>query len=110
MTTKSFIPLFDPRWTRSLLAIGLGVNIAATSAPPPRSEVERNAIIVQGERLPERVIEERANRFVRSTGVAAGRTPAARWIDPVCVQVQGLQDAGKRAGLTCVNGGGGARP
>ncbi|MCL6697653.1 hypothetical protein LZ496_02490 [Sphingomonas sp. NSE70-1] len=69
---------------------------AATKAPPPTSG-EKNAIIVQGERLSEGALEERASEFVRATGVASGKVPAARWIDPVCVQVQGLEAAGKRA-------------
>jgi len=92
------LPYLHANWSRPLLALGLGISlIAATNAPPPASGSEKNPIIVQGERLPEAVLEERATQFVRATGVAAGRTPAARWIDPVCVQVQGLEEVGKRA-------------
>ncbi len=99
MKTKSPIQLrsvLEPKWTRSLLALGLVVNLAAANAPPPRPEGEKNSIIVQGERLPEGVVRERAAQFVRTTGVAAGTLPAARWVDPVCLQVQGLEGVGKR--------------
>jgi len=91
------LPLVDPNWPRLILVAGVGVSLGAANAPPPPSSGEKNAIIVQGERLPEAELEERAAQFVRATGVAAGRTPAARWIDPVCVQVQGLEAVGKRA-------------
>src|SRR5688572_23842489 len=81
----------------SLLALGLCATIAPAQPAPPRSDGERKPIIVQGERLPEKEVRQRASQFVRATGVAAGTVPAARWIDPVCVQVQGLEDVGKRA-------------
>lgn len=77
-----------------LLALGLGPGLAAA---PPYTDGERKPIIVQGERLPEGAAKERASQFVRATGVAAGMVPAARWIDPVCVEVQGLEAPGKRA-------------
>ena len=80
-----------------LLAMGLGANLAAAPASPARTEGESKAIIVQGERLPKAATQQRASQFVRATGVAAGTIPAARWIDPVCVQVQGLEEKGKRA-------------
>ena len=101
MSKKSsfrFRAVLDPRWSRLLLATGLGVTLAAANAPPPpRADGERSAIIVQGERLPKAAVEQRAAQFVRATGVAAGTVPAARWIDPVCVEVQGLEAKGKRA-------------
>lgn len=83
-----------------LIAIGLGATFASAQAAPPRTDSDGKPIIVQGERLPEGVVRERASQFVRSTGVAAGTIPAARWIEPVCVQVQGLADVGKRAAET----------
>ena len=86
----------DLAWSRFLIATGLGVSLIAASSQP-RPEGKKDPIIVQGERLPEAAVEERASQFVRSTGVAAGTVPAARWIDPVCVQVQGLEEVGKRA-------------
>lgn len=86
-----------PAWSRSLLAIGLAATLAANQAPPPRSEADQNAIIVEGERLPEGTARQRAAQFVRTTGVASGTIPAARWADPVCPQVQGLEEVGSRA-------------
>jgi len=83
--------------SRSLVALGMLLTVAATQPSPPRPQGDKNAIIVQGERLPEEVVRERASQFVRTTGVASGTIPAARWIDPVCVQVQGLEEVGKRA-------------
>ena len=97
-TIARSLPALSLSWSRPLIALGLGISLgAATNAPPPTPASEKNPIIVQGERLPEAVLEERATQFVRATGVAAGKTPAARWIDPVCVQVQGLEETGKRA-------------
>jgi hypothetical protein len=83
--------------SRSLLALATLLSVAATQPAPPRPQTQKDPIIVQGERLPEDVVRERASQFVRTTGVASGTIPAARWIDPVCVEVQGLQEAGKRA-------------
>ena len=91
---RSFL---DPKWTRSLLAAGLGVSLAAAPPPLPRPDGNKDPIIVQGDRLAPGAVRERAAQFVRSTGVAQGTVPAARWIDPVCVQVQGLEEVGKRA-------------
>ena len=95
MKKKSLIrlrPVLDAS-ARSLLAIGLCASLAAAPPAPPQP----NAIIVQGERGSEKEVRERAAQFVRTTGVAAGTVPAARWLDPVCVQVQGLEAVGKRA-------------
>jgi hypothetical protein len=80
-----------------LLAAGLATTLDAAPPALPRSEAERNSIVVQGERLPKEAAQQRAAQFVRSTGVASGTVPAARWIDPVCVQVQGLEEVGRRA-------------
>lgn len=84
----------DTALCRILIGLGLGATLAAAA---PQAEVERKPIIVQGERLPESAAKERATQFVRTTGVAAGTVPAARWLDPVCVEVQGLADVGRRA-------------
>lgn len=95
MKKKSFALLrpFIDTSAGSLLVIGLCASLAAAPPPPPQP----NAIIVQGERGSEKEVRERAAQFVRTTGVAAGTVPAARWLDPVCVQVQGLEAVGKRA-------------
>ena len=89
--------VFDPTWSRSLLALGLAVNLAAAPPAAPASEGESKTIIVEGEALAEGAVRERASQFVRTTGVAQGTVPAARWVDPVCVQVQGLEEVGRRA-------------
>ena len=92
-----FRSLLNSRWSRSLFAVGLCANLAAAPATPPRTEAEKSAIIVQGDRLSKEAVQQRASQFVRSTGVASGTVPAARWTEPVCVQVQGLEEKGKRA-------------
>lgn len=97
MSLTRFRPILDQRWPRVLLAASLGVNLAAAPAAPPRAATGKDPIIVQGERLSEDAVKQRAAQFVRATGVAEGTVPAARWVDPVCVQVQGLEDKGKRA-------------
>ena len=99
MTKKCAIQpsLLDHDGWRALLAAGLLLNLGAANAPPPRASNERAPIIVHGERLPEKVVRERASQFVRATGVASGTIPAARWIEPVCPRVQGLEEKGKRA-------------
>ena len=86
------------RWTRASLAAGLGLAFVAAQVPAPLSERERSPIIVvPGERVTAEAAREKAARFVRSTGVAAGTIPAARWVDPICPEVQGLEEIGKRA-------------
>ncbi len=45
---------------------------------------------------PDSVVRERVVDFIRGTGVARGETPAARWVDPVCPRVLGLQDNAAR--------------
>jgi hypothetical protein len=71
--------------------------VAAAQAPAALSQPAGDPIVVEGIPLPEKEVRERAAQFVRATGVAAGETPAARWVEPVCPQVIGLEDVGKRA-------------
>ncbi len=59
-----------------------------TEAPP--AEVDESAIVVTGRALSEEEAREQATAFVRSTGVARGETPAARWVVPVCPKVTGV--------------------
>lgn len=80
------------RLTRPLAAAGLG--IALIAAQPPSSDPQSVTI---NARLPESAARNLAVGFVRETGVASGETPAARWVAPVCPEVLGLEDAGKRA-------------
>lgn len=84
--------LSSPGLGRSLAAAGFGLALIAAQAPPSESEsVTVNAL------LPEKAARDVAVGFVRATGVAAGETPAARWTAPICPQVIGLEDVGKRA-------------
>lgn len=78
----------------AVLAVVCG---SALAAAPVSAQVSRDPIVVQGERLPEAAAREQAAAFVRSTGVAASETPAARWLDPVCPRVLGLTQEGARS-------------
>jgi hypothetical protein len=119
-------PLFEPRrserktgmmkagrsvWTGSgrlaaaalflLLTAAQTPSAAAPGAPgaptvPPQGE-EGEEIVVTGTALSEAEARERATAFVRSTGVARGETPAARWVIPVCPRVSGLTVSAARS-------------
>jgi hypothetical protein len=79
-----------------LLVSTLGTPAASQSpAPQPASAPEERAeeaIIVMGERLTREQFRERAAAFIRGSGVASGRTPAARWAWPVCLKIIGLAE------------------
>lgn len=64
---------------------------AATHAPAaePRPAPDQT-IVVRGERLDREKLRKEASAFVRSIGVAPGEVPAARWIDPLCLRLVGL--------------------
>lgn len=86
--------LSGPGLNRPLAAAGFGLALIAAQAPPsdPASQtVTVNAL------LPEKAARNLAVGFVKATGVAAGETPAARWTAPICPEVIGLEDIGKRA-------------
>ena len=85
------VPLFGGRM---LVAPCVGFG-AHGGAKPSASDPQ--TIVVAAERLPQAAARERALGFVRTTGVAAGETPAARWVDPICPGVAGLVDAAARA-------------
>ncbi len=57
------------------------------TAPPPPADV-----VVTGERLTREEERERAVAYVRQTGVASNQQGMARWIDPVCPRVKGIDD------------------
>jgi len=80
---------------RAVAAAGLGFALVAAQSPssadPPGQSITVGAI------LPEKAAHDLAVGFVRATGVAAGETPAARWTQPICPEVIGLEDIGKRA-------------
>jgi len=81
------------RLARSLAAAGLGLALVAAQAP---SDPNAQSITI-GAQLPQKAARDLAVGFVRATGVAAGETPAARWTGPICPEVIGLEDIGKRA-------------
>jgi hypothetical protein len=78
---------------RSLAAIAFSLVLVAAQAP---SDSPDQSITV-GAILPEKAARDLAVDFVRATGVASGETPAARWVAPICPEVLGLEDIGKRA-------------
>ncbi len=80
----------------ALIGAGCGIALAA-QAQTSTSGNGREPIVVQGERLSRQAAHERALGFVRTTGVASGETPAARWVDPVCPDVVGLVESAERA-------------
>ena len=100
MAMKNELPVHLPRLrnrtlTRAAAAAGLGFALAAAQSPPPSDPAGQS--ITVGAVLPEKAARAAAVRFVKATGVAAGETPAARWTQPVCPEVLGLEDIGKRA-------------
>jgi hypothetical protein len=80
--------------TRPVAAACLG--LALVAAQGPTSNPTDQSITV-GAILPEKAARDLAVGFVRATGVASGETPAARWTGPICPEVLGLEDIGKRA-------------
>ena len=86
---------FWDRLARPLLLASCGVALVAAQAPDTGRDSD--PIVVDGERLSQAAARERAVQFVRSTGVASGETPAARWVDPVCPDVVGIDEAAARA-------------
>lgn len=81
--------------TRPLAAAGLSLALLAAQ-PPVRADPADQSITI-GALLPEKAAHDMAERFVRSTGVASGEIPTARWVAPICPEVLGLEDIGKRA-------------
>jgi len=79
----------------ALLSLGIGLALAAGGAAQAQetsSQTGRDPIVVQAERLSRSAAEQRAAGFIRTTGVASGDVPTARWVDPVCPGVTGLTD------------------
>ena len=90
---------FLTRASRIPAAAGLALLLVAAQAPPsiPSDTQEDDAIVVTGTALSEEEARDRATAFVRSTGVARGETPVARWIVPVCPRITGLTATGARS-------------
>ncbi|HEY0028258.1 MAG TPA: hypothetical protein VGC35_10330 [Allosphingosinicella sp.] len=85
-------PNFAPLARSAALAALAFVATAAVAAPPaPGTNDSAEPIVVTGTVLTPDEAERRANEFIRSTGVAKGMKPAARWGEPVCPRVIGLR-------------------
>lgn len=82
---------------RSTVTLFAGIALALFPAQLIAQQPGRDSILVQGERLTPEAARERAAAFVRTTGIAASETPAARWTDPVCPRVLGLTREGARS-------------
>ncbi len=63
------------------------VGAALCLAAPLRADPE---ITVTGQRIDPEQARAQAQDYVRKVGIATGVTPAARWIDPVCLEVLGV--------------------
>lgn len=61
-------------------------NSASLSAEAARDK--SSSIVVVGSKTKER--QERANAYVRATGIARGQLPAARWVEAICPKVRGV--------------------
>ena len=72
-------------------ALALATAATAQNASPPAAP-PADTITVTGTRLSPEVLHQRAVDFVHATGVAAGEVAAARWTEPVCPHVVGLND------------------
>lgn len=81
----------------SMLLRTLAATVCAAALVPAQAQTGSNPIVVQGENIAPDVARERAAAFVRTSGVAASDTPAARFLDPVCPRVLGLEPNGARA-------------
>jgi hypothetical protein len=67
---------------------------APSSAPTTGADAadSSESIVVTGDRLTPAQARQRAVAFIAATGVAAGDTPVARWVDPVCPKAVGLAE------------------
>jgi hypothetical protein len=79
---------------RGALAAGIGgIALAAAQAsqpPVPQADAAESIIVTGTKPTPEEA-RRRAVEFVRGSGVATSQRPVARWDDPVCPSVLGLQ-------------------
>jgi len=74
-------------------SFGSATSAQSPSAAPATSAGAADAnesIVVTGDRLTPAQARQRAVAFIAATGVAAGDTPVARWVDPVCPKAVGL--------------------
>jgi hypothetical protein len=78
-----------------LLPLAALASAVTSQMPAAASPQDNGSILVRGEPLTRDAARDKAQQFVRAVGVAAGETPAARWIDPICPVVIGLNDAAR---------------
>ncbi len=73
------------------MASGLLLLLLALAEPPPASAADE--ITVVGTRETPEEARRQAQNYVRQMGIAAGETPAARWVDPICPRAVGVAPA-----------------
>lgn len=73
----------------SAMPLILASLLAANGQPTPPPQ---ESIVVTGNRLAPAEAERVAAQFVRAAGVGIDDRPVARWQEPVCISIQGLQD------------------
>lgn len=76
---------------RALTMAAVTAIVALAAVPGQAAPSEGSPIVVSGKAPDKEEAERQAIEFVRQTGIAQGQTPAARWLDPVCIKVIGLQ-------------------
>jgi hypothetical protein len=75
-------------WRRSVGLAACAIALSAQTGTPPKA----GDVVVTGERLTPEEARSRAAAYVRAAGVANGDRSVARWIDPICPRVLGLED------------------
>lgn len=78
---------------RAMACLAVAASIASVAMPSPGHTAEQPAdsqIIVTGQTPDKEEVKRQAAQFVRSSGIARGQIPAARWLNPVCLKVFGL--------------------
>lgn len=76
-------------------SLGLFLAVLVVSSGPARAEADQDGqarppIVVEGNPQTRDEARQESREFVRQIGMASGQTPAARWIDPVCIAIVGL--------------------
>lgn len=67
----------------------IGLIALAVAAAAPSTAPADDDIVVNGKVSPAPA-RDRAEAFVKLTGIAAGDRPAARWVDPICPRALGI--------------------
>lgn len=71
-----------------MIGLTLALFLGAAQTPPPD-----DSIVVTGTRYTRQEARRRAAEFVDRMGIGAGDRPVARWSDPVCPNVRGIDEA-----------------